>query len=169
MQCRIILLSLFLSLLAVSSFSFGAGARLAYIDIKEVIFKSKTKKDADKRLNDQFGKQEEQIKNDRKKLKALAEKLKKNGAGKVDDATFKLQAEYVKLKRKIKMESARFEQQVRAKQMKERKAIHDKVMKAIIQVAKKENLDVVLAKRVVVYKNDKSDITAKVRALLDKK
>jgi len=169
MQSRTAILSLFLSLLVVSSYSFSAGARLAYVDIKAAILKSQIKKDADKRLTIEFGKTEQKIIKDKKKLKELAEKLKKTGAGKVDDTTFKLQAEYVKLKRKLKAESFSFTKNVRAKQIKEQKKIKSKVMKAIAQVAKKENFDVVLAKKVVIYNSEQADITKKVTALMDKK
>ncbi len=161
-------ISLLLLAMIYGTNSFAAGARLAFIDMRKAILESATKKKADERLNKEFGKQESQIKADSKKLKELAEKVKKSGRKNIDDSTFKAQQTFVKLRRKLLREKQSFTRRLKKRQLEEKKKINKKVMGAIASVAKKGNYDVVLVNKGIIYKSASADITDKVKALMDK-
>ncbi len=135
--------------------------KIGYVDIGKLVEQAPQGEKARKKLEQEFGPRDKEILKNRSGLRALEKQLENlaNSAG--DTVRRKKERELVSMRRNLKRASQEFREDYNLRRNEELGALQKIVYKAIVDIAKTENFDLVLHEGAV-YASDRIDITDKV-------
>ena len=165
---RLILMSMSMSMFlffAVASTASASIHKVGTVDMQRVMQTVSKDFKLQRRLPGKFeGTDNKKLVESRKKLRGLIDQLS-------TDVTKMAPKDRKELENRIRIESETiraFQKETRAKYETEKNAMQTNVEKAIKEIAKKENLDLVLKSNSVAFAENKIDITDQVIAILEK-
>ncbi len=141
--------------------------RIAFVNTPEVLKKAPQAKEARERLKSEFAPRDEELAKSGNTLKELEEKLNRDGAVMSESERRKLERDIVSERRELKRSRDEFSEDFNIRRNEEFSKLQRKVAKAIIDLAKENNYDLILEAGVV-YASDKVDITERVVERLKK-
>ena len=115
---------------------------------------------ARKLIEQEFAPRDKQLVAEQKKLKAIEDKLEKDGAIMSESERKKLERDYINQKRELKRSQDEFREDFNFRRNEEFAKIQKNIVEAIQQVAKDNNYDVVLSSEgTVIYASPKADMS----------
>ncbi len=124
---------------------------------------------ARKLIEQEFAPRDKQLVSEQKKLKALEDRLEKDGAIMSESERKKLERDYINQKRDLKRSQDEFREDFNFRRNEEFAKIQKNIVEAIQQVAKDNNYDIVLSSEgTVIYASPKADMSNLVIEYLQK-
>lgn len=164
-EIRIALLAGLLSLAAVVPAQ-ADELKIGFVNTQRVIRDAPAAIKAAKRLDQEFGKRDQELKRLADDVRAREDYLRSKGASLSEMDRRQKERELGELSREFQRKQEQFREDLNARQNEENTALIEKANEAIRQIAKAEKFDVILQDAVVV--SDRIDITDKViKALSD--
>jgi outer membrane protein len=144
------------------------GMRVAFVEVPRLLqdapqvaaVRDNLKKEFSRRDNDLVALQNE--------IKKLEQKLQRDASAMSEAETQKVERELVSKQRKLKNAQSEFQEELSLRQNEELNKLRRQIAEVIIEVAKEDNLDLVLETGVV-YASNRSNITDKVLERLQRK
>ena len=141
--------------------SFGQDLKIGFVNVARVIDKSPQADMALKKLEEEFGPRDREIRAGQQELKAIEDDLQKNELV-YDEATKnQKELELRNKRRSIKRLTDEFREDYNLRRNEELNALQKLVVKAIVEIARERKFDLVLHEPVV-FASDKIDITDEV-------
>jgi len=141
-------------------------SRIAYVNSQRLTIESAPAKAASAKLEALFSKRQKDLADMQSSLKALGEKLERDGPTLSDSQRVAKQKEFAEQSRDFQRKKRELDEDVNSTRNEELQQIFDKATKAIRQLAESEKYDLVVSDAVV-YFNPKIDITDKVIKILN--
>lgn len=160
---------LFLPLLLAFGLAASAQAndiKIGYINTQRVFQDSPMAKAVKKKLEAEFGKQEQEIQKSVKQARDLQTYLEKEGLTLADAERAKKERELANLSREIQRGQREFREDLNRRQNEEYASVHDKARKVIREIAEKEKYDLIV--ETTVYASPRVDITDRVLKALER-
>jgi len=124
---------------------------------------------ARKLIEKEFAPRDKQLVAEQKKLKAMEDKLQKDGAIMSESARKNLEREYINKKRELKRSQDEFREDFNFRRNEEFTKIQKNIVETIQKVAKENNYDIVLSNEgTVIYASPKADMSNLVIEYLQK-
>lgn len=161
-----VLIALILSLSA--NTVFAQNVKIGAVNAVRILENSPQAEAAREKIQREFAPRDRQLIEEQKKLKALEDKLSKDGAIMSEAERSRLEREIVQLKRDMKRSQDEFRDDLNFRRNEEFGEIQKSILEAIQQVAKDEGYDIVLGEGVV-YASKKVDISDQVIEYLKNK
>ncbi|MDZ7736432.1 MAG: OmpH family outer membrane protein [Gammaproteobacteria bacterium] len=161
-----VLIALILSLSA--NTVFAQNVKIGAVNAVRILENSPQAEAAREKIQREFAPRDRQLIEEQKKLKALEDKLSKDGAIMSEAERSRLEREIIQLKRDMKRSQDEFRDDLNFRRNEEFGEIQKSVLEAIQQVAKDEGYDIVLGEGVV-YASEQVDISEQVIEYLKKK
>lgn len=139
--------------------------RVGYINTQRITTESGPAKAAQVKLEQEFAKRQKELADLQPTLKALSEKLDRDGPTLTESQRINRQKEVADQNREFQRKRREFEEDLNARRNEELQQVLDKANKAVKQVAEMEKYDLILQE--VVYSNTKHDVTDKVLKILN--
>ena len=153
--------------LAVPAFA-NEASKIGYVNTQRVFRDAPAAVKAQKKLDAEFARRDQDLQAMAKKLQSLQESLEKNGVTLSDSDRRNKERELNDLNRDFQRRQREFREDLNLRQNEEMAAVLEKANKAIKQIAENEKFDLILQD--VVWVSPKLDITDKViKALSDDK
>ncbi|WP_235609689.1 OmpH family outer membrane protein [Azospira sp. I13] len=153
--------------LAVPAFA-NEASKIGYVNTQRVFRDAPAAVKAQKKLDAEFSRRDQDLQSMAKKLQSLQESLEKNGVTLSDSDRRNKERELNDLNRDFQRRQREFREDLNLRQNEEMAAVLEKANKAIKQIAENEKFDLILQD--VVWVSPKLDITDKViKALSDDK
>jgi outer membrane protein len=153
--------------LAVPAFA-NEASKIGYVNTQRVFRDAPAAVKAQKKLDAEFSRRDQDLQAMAKKLQSLQESLEKNGVTLSDSDRRNKERELNDLNRDFQRRQREFREDLNLRQNEEMAAVLEKANKAIKQIAENEKFDLILQD--VVWVSPKLDITDKViKALSDDK
>lgn len=144
----------------------AAELKIGVVDVKLVMNKVPQIKVIKDKLQKQFKPQQDELKKLSAKVKKIQEKAQRELLTLTDDQKVNIQRELESLSNEMKFKDNYLKQDVKYAENKAQEALFKKVLKAVEQVANKENLDLVVRKEVSLFSKTSLDISNKVLAII---
>lgn len=141
--------------------SYADGAKVGFVNTGRVLENAPQAQAARKKLEKEFAPRDSEIASMQRKLKALDEKLTRNGDVMSDDERRKLERDRLTQQRELKRTRDAFTEDLNLRRNEEFAKLQRIVAKAIVDIAKENGYDLVLEAGVV-FASDKVDLTDKV-------
>ena len=142
--------------------------KLGSVNALRVLEQSPQADAARKLIEKEFGPRDRQLLAEQKKLKALEDRLGKDGAIMSEQERAKLERDIINKQRDLKRSQDEFREDLNFRRNEEFAKIQQDIIEAIQQVAKDNNFDVILGEGVI-YANSRVDISGLVIEYLKKK
>jgi outer membrane protein len=120
------------------------------------------------KLKREFSRRNDDLVSQRQQMLKLQEKLQRDGAIMSDSETKRLERDILSRQRKLKSAQTEFQEDLSLRQNEELGKLRKLIGEVIVQVAKEDQIDLVLESGVV-YASERSDITDKVLERLKQK
>ncbi len=146
----------------------AAELKIGYVNAVKVIEEAPQGESALKKLEAEFSPRDKKIVEMQNRIKQLEQDLEKNALVLKDAERRAKEHEAVSLKRDVRRMSQEFREDYNLRRNEELAALQKIVFKAIVEIAKQENFDLILHEGVI-YAGNKVDITEKVLKKLGKK
>lgn len=161
--------TLVVSLLLAGATAVGAAElKIGYVNAVKVIEEAPQGESALKKLEAEFSPRDKKIVEMQNRIKQLEQDLEKNALVLKEADRRAKEHETVSLKRDVRRVSQEFREDYNLRRNEELAALQKIVFKAIVEIAKQENFDLILHEGVI-YAGNKVDITDKVLKKLGKK
>ncbi len=155
-------------LLAGAAAAGAAELKIGYVNAVKVIEEAPQGESALKKLEAEFSPRDKKIVEMQNRIKQLEQELEKNALVLKEADRRAKEHETVSLKRDVRRLSQEFREDYNLRRNEELAALQKVVFKAIVEIAKQENFDLILHEGVI-YAGNKVDITDKVLKKLGKK
>ncbi len=155
-------------LLAGTTAAGAAELKIGYVNAVKVIEEAPQGESALKKLEAEFSPRDKKIVEMQNRIKQLEQDLEKNALVLKEPDRRAREHEAVSLKRDVRRLSQEFREDYNLRRNEELAALQKVVFKAIVEIAKQENFDLILHEGVI-YAGNKVDITDKVLKKLGKK
>lgn len=139
--------------------------RVAYVNINQVLEQAPQAIAANKRLEKEFEPRNSALNELRKEVRSLEDRLAREGMTMSESQLRKLEIDIRGRKREIKRAQEDFREDLNIRRNDELRKLQKRTYDAIVELAKKENYDMVLGD-VVIYASPAVDITDKVLKVL---
>lgn len=143
----------------------AADKRVAYVNINQVLEQAPQAIAANKRLEKEFEPRNSALNELRKEVRALEDRLAREGITMSESQLRKVELDIRGRKREIKRAQEDFREDLNIRRNDELRKLQKRTYDAIVELAKKENYDMVLGD-VVIYASPAVDITDKVLKVL---
>lgn len=140
--------------------------KIGYINTQRVFQDSPMAKAVKKKLEAEFGKQEQEIQKSVKQARELQTYLEKEGLTLADAERAKKERELANLSREIQRAQREFREDLNRRQNEEYASVHDRARKVIREIAEKEKYDLIV--ETTVYASPRVDITDRVLKALER-
>lgn len=168
MNKRILFLFSCLLMMALQPTVAMAELKVGYFNFRQIIDNVPQTKEAIKKLDSEFEPKKKKISNLDKSFKAKKADLEKNSVVLSEADLLKKQREIRALERELKLMVQEFNDDLSIRRNQEMSGIQKQVYQAALDIAKKENFDLLLHNGVL-YASAKTDITAKILKQLSAK
>ena len=145
------------SLLSIQSFAQDSGTRVAVVNSEKVFNESNLAKAMQTRLQNEFTKRQNDLRDSAQKIQVAAEKLDKDGAIMNEAERVRRQRELADQDRELQRKQREFTEDLNQRTFEERAKIAEKANLVLRQIAEQRKLDVIVQEAAFV--NPKSDIT----------
>ena len=146
-----------LSLSSVQVFAQDAGTRVAVVNSEKVFNESNLAKAMQTRLQNEFTKRQNDLRDSAQKIQAAAEKLDKDGAVMSEAERVRRQRELADQDRDLQRKQREFTENLNQRTFEERAKIAEKANLVLRQIAEQRKFDIIIQEAAFV--NPKSDIT----------
>ncbi len=155
--------------LAVAPFgaSVAADYKIGVVNAPRVLEMAPQAEAARKKLEKEFATRDRDLVAAQKSLKALEDRLQKDGAIMSEDERARVERDIVNKRRDLKRDTTEFQEDVNFRRNEEMAKIQNEIGQAIVALAKEQGFDMVLGTGVV-YASDKVDVTEAVIEKLKK-
>jgi outer membrane protein len=140
--------------------------RIGYVQTDRIFRDSPLAIKAQKKLEQEFAKREQDIQNLMKQARDLQSSLEKEGMTMSDADKGRRERDLANLNRDIQRSQREFREDLNMRKNEEFAQVHDKARKVISDIAEKEKYDIILEN--VIYASPRVDITDKVLKALDR-
>lgn len=161
-----LLIAMLLSLTAGNALA--EGVKIGAVNAVRILENSPQAEAAREKIQREFAPRDRQLIEEQKKLKALEDKLSKDGAIMSEAERTKLERDIIQMKRDIKRSQDEFRDDLNFRRNEEFGEIQKSILEAIQKVAKEKGYDIVLGEGVI-YASDKVDISDQVIEYLKQK
>jgi outer membrane protein len=154
-----------LSALLLSVASLAASAqelKIGYVNSERVLREAEPAKQAQRRLDQEFGKREKDLNDQLAALQAAADKLDKEAPALSDSEKVRRQRELVDQDRDLQRKKREFQEDLTTRRNEAVSSISERANRVIKQIGDVEHYDVILADQPVIYFSNRVDITKKV-------
>lgn len=141
-------------------------ARIGWVSSERLFTESKLAKNADARIEEEFSKRQKAMQDQIAQFKSLSEKFDADNPKLSEADRTRRTRELVDMEKDLQRKQREFREDLAQRKNEERANISQKAYKLIQQIAREENLDVVLTDSV--WFNPRIDITDKILKQLDK-
>lgn len=141
---------------------------LAVVDMATVFEQIPQREQIGKELKHEFGDRVAQVQKMQEELRGMLEKQQRDGALMSESQKTDLIRKMESAKAELQLKGKALDEDMRRRQGEEQNKLLAKVQKVIDQIAKKDNLDMVLQRGAVIYVKPGSDISGKVVEALSK-
>ncbi len=155
-------------LMAGATLAGAAELKIGYVNAVKVIEEAPQGESALKKLEAEFSPRDKKIVEMQNRIKQLEQELEKNALVLKEGDRRAKEHEVVSLKRDVRRLSQEFREDYNLRRNEELAALQKIVFKAIVEIAKQDNFDLILHEGVI-YAGNKVDITDKVLKKLGKK
>jgi outer membrane protein len=135
-----------------------AGARIAFVNAEKIFVESNMAKAAQTRLQNEFAKRQNEIRDGAQKIKAAAEKLDRDAAVMPEAERIRKQRELADFDRDLQRKNRELNDDAAQRNTEERAKIAERAGIAIRQIAEQRKIDVIFQESPA-YLNPKLDIT----------
>jgi len=149
---------LFFSPLAVTA---ADGFRVAFVEVPRLLQDAPQVAAVREGLKKEFARRDKDLVALQAEIKKIEEKLQRDGAILSDSETQRLERDLVAKQRKLKTAQNEFQEELSLRQNEELNKLRRQIAEVIIEVAKEDNLDLVLETGVV-YASERANVTEKV-------
>jgi outer membrane protein len=151
------LVAVALSFVSIHIFAQDAGTRVAVVNSEKVFNESNLAKAMQTRLQNEFTKRQNDLRDSAQKIQAAAEKLDKDGAIMNEAERVRRQRELADQDRELQRKQREFTEDLNQRTFEERAKIAEKANLVLRQIAEQRKLDIIVQEAAFV--NPKSDIT----------
>ncbi len=155
-----------LMLVTVNTSLLAAGPKLGYVDAVKLVEQAPQGQKALKRLEEEFGSREQQLRVLRDKALALEQDLQKNGLVLSDSDRDAKTKELREMERELQRSQRELREDYNLRRNEELGKLQKVVTKAVIEIAKEEKYDLIVQQ--AVYFSPETDMTQKVLERLQK-
>jgi outer membrane protein len=150
-------------LLSVASLAATAqDLKVGYVNSERVLREAEPAKQAQRRLDQEFGKREKDLNDQLAALQAAADKLDKEAPALSDTEKVRRQRELVDQDRDLQRKKREFQEDLTTRRNEAVSSISERANRVIKQIGDSEKYDVILADQPVIYFSNRVDITKKV-------
>lgn len=139
--------------------------RIGFVNTERILKESAPAKAAQARLESEFSKRDKDLQDMAARIKALSQKLDKDGPVMSDGDRSNAQQQLADLNRDFQRKQREFSEDLNARRNAALAAVLDKANKVVKEVAEKGNYDIIFQE--AVYVNPRIDITDQVLKVLD--
>jgi len=157
--------TLFLGLMLASPI-LAAELKIGYVHTERVFRESQLAVKAQKKLEQEFSKREQDIQKQVKQARELQSSLEKESLTLSESDKTRRERELANLNREIQRSQREFREDLNMRKNEEFAAVHERARKIINEIAEREKYDLILEQ--VVYAGSKVDITERVLKALDR-
>ncbi|MHB1667197.1 MAG: OmpH/Skp family outer membrane protein [Thiomonas sp.] len=143
----------------------GATGKIGFINTERILKDSTLAKAAQQKLESEFSKRDKELQDMAAKIKALNQKLEKDGPVMSDSDRINSQQQLADMNRDFQRKQREFGEDLNAKRNAALAIVLDKANKVVKEIAEKDNYDIIFQD--AVYVNPRIDITDKVLKALD--
>jgi outer membrane protein len=166
MQMRKLILACLIGLLAVSPLA-CADTKIGYIDTERLFKDSSMAIKAQKRLEQEFSKRDQDIQKLLKQVRDLQNVLEQNEATMSDADKTRKERDLANMTRDLQREQREFREDLNQRRQEEFNALHERARNIIVNIATKEKFDLILEN--VVYASPRIDLTDRVMKALEQR
>jgi len=159
------IVTLFLGILLAAP-ALAAEMKIGYVHTERVFRDSQLAVKAQKKLQQEFAKREQEIQKMVKQARDLQASLEKEGLTLAESEKSRRERELANLNREIQRSQREFREDLNMRKNEEFASVHEKARKIINDIAEKEKYDLILEN--VVFASPRVDITDKVLKALDR-
>ena len=162
------LVGLFSALLTSSALVFAqdSGARIGFVSLDRILNESKPAKDAQAKMQNEFGKREKEVRDGIERIKSEAAKLDKDAAVLPEAERVRKQRELAEHDRELQRKQRELIEDSQRRGAEERAKIFEKANQVLKQIVEQKKLDIVVQD--AAYVSPKVDITNEVIQALNK-
>lgn len=153
--------TLLLLSLAVGASTAAAETKIAFVEVARLLKDAPQVQQVRDRIKSEFARRDDELVAQQKQLKQLEEKLERDGAIMSDAEAKRLERDIIARRRKLKNEQTAFQEDLALRQNEELGKLRNVIAEVIVEVARQEQLDLVLESGVV-WSSDRANITDKV-------
>jgi outer membrane protein len=168
MHARLLLASVATLALGWSAAAQAVELKIGYVNTVKVIEEAPQGEAALKKLEAEFGPRDRKIVENQNRLKELEQDMEKNALVMKDADRRAKEYEISNLKRELRRSTQEFREDYNLRRNEELAALQKIVRKAIVEIARQENYDLIVHEGVI-HASPKADITEKVLKKLGKK
>jgi len=170
-SCNINLIVLAITLFLISMFSTPAysqdiATRIAFVNAEKIFTESNMAKVAQSRLQNEFAKRQNEIRDGAQKIKATAEKLDRDAAVMPEAERIRKQRELADFDRDLQRKNRELNDDAAQRNVEERAKIAEKASIALRQIAEQRKIDIIFQEPPA-YLNPRLDITDDVIKILN--
>lgn len=140
----------------------GTPINIGILDVQKIMQSSPKIQAAGEKLKAKFTPQQNKIVAKQQELKNLMDKYNRDAPIMSDAVKQKLKDQIVAARKEYTTMSQNFEQELMQAQQEEMQKLTDDIQNTVTTIAKKNNLNIVLAKQAIIYSGDSKDITDQV-------
>ena len=160
-------ISLFL-LLSCSSSAFAVELKVGYVNTERLFRESPVAVKAQKKLEQEFTKREQDIQKTVKQAREIQSSLEKEGLTMADAEKARKERELANLSREIQRAQREYREDLNQRRNEELGTIHERARKLIQEIAEKEKYDLILEPGSVVFASSRVDLTDRVMKALER-
>jgi outer membrane protein len=143
-----------------------AGARIAFVNAEKIFVESNMAKAAQSRLQNEFAKRQNEIRDGAQKIKATAEKLDRDAAVMPEAERIRKQRELADFDRDLQRKNRELNDDAAQRNAEERAKIAERASVALRQIAEQRKIDIIFQEPPA-YLNPRLDITDEVIKVLN--
>ena len=143
-----------------------AEPKIGFVNTERVFRDSQLAIRAQKKLEQEFAKREENIQRLSKQARDLQASLERDGLTLSEAERNRRQRELANISRDLQREQREFREDLNMRKNEEFAAVHERARKVILEIAERERFDLILEN--VIYASPKVDITERVLRALDR-
>ncbi|WP_114638267.1 OmpH family outer membrane protein [Polynucleobacter necessarius] len=151
------LLAIATVILAPAAFAQDAGTRVAVVNSEKVFNESNLAKAMQTRLQNEFTKRQNDLRDNAQKIKAAAEKLDRDAAVMTEADRVRRQRELADQDRELQRKQREFTEDLNQRTFEERAKIAEKANLVLKQIAEQRKIDIIIQE--AAYLNPKADVT----------
>lgn len=141
--------------------------KIGFVNVSRVIEKAPQGEAALKKLEEEFGPRDREIRTMREEVKKLEEELLKNDLVLEESSRNKKELELRDKRRALRRATSEFREDYNLRRNEELNALQQIVIKAIVEIAEEESFDLIVHEPAVVYASDTVDMTDRILEQLE--
>jgi len=145
-----------------TAFAQKGDLKIGFVNVGQVIEKAPQGEAALKKLEEEFGPRDREIRGMREEVKQLEDDLMKNDLVLDESSRSKKEMELRDKRRALSRATSEFREDYNLRRNEELNNLQKLVIKAIVEIAKKESYDLIVHEPAVIYASDEIDMTDKV-------